>query len=64
VDRGRVTRPPSESYRAGKRGRHKRRHSPETIAWNREHAIPKRPPWMDGATYRALARLRRELERA
>jgi hypothetical protein len=48
--------------RAGRRGRHKRRTSPETAAWNREHLIPERPAWMPEETYRALARLRAELE--
>jgi hypothetical protein len=54
----------SRSYRAGKRGRHKRHASPETLAWNREHLIPEKPAWMDERTYLALARLRTELEAA
>jgi hypothetical protein len=47
-----------------KRGRHRKRESPETLAWNREHLIPKRPCWMREDTYRALARLRTKLEQA
>lgn len=42
----------------GGRGRHRKATSPETRAWEREHLIPEPPPWMDPATYRALARLR------
>ena len=45
-------------------GIHKNAASPETLAWNREHLIPKRPDWMTEETYRALARLRTELEGA
>ena len=45
-------------------GIHKNAASPETLAWNSEHLIPKRPSWMDEPTYRALARLRTDLERA
>lgn len=41
-----------------RRGRHKKRASAETKAWEREHLIPPRPPWMDAATYRGLARIR------
>jgi hypothetical protein len=41
-----------------KRGRHKKRASAETEAWERDHLIPPRPPWMDRETYRRLARLR------
>ena len=43
-----------------KRGRHKRRTSPETRRWEDEYLIPKRPPWMTPETYAKLARLRSE----
>lgn len=46
-----------------KRGRHKKRASRETLRFEREHLIPKRPPWMDAATYAALAQLRSDCER-
>jgi hypothetical protein len=49
-------------HRKPRLGVHKNFASPETLAWNREHLIPKRPTWMDEATFRALARLRTELE--
>jgi hypothetical protein len=45
----------------GKRGRHRKRASPETLAWEREQLLPKRPPWMPQQTYTALSRLRGEL---
>lgn len=54
-------RPPSDSYQAGKRGRHKRRSSPETRAWERTHLLPDRPPWMPEHVYVQLATLRGEL---
>lgn len=54
----------SRHGKADKRGRHKKLQSAETLTWNREHLIPERPAWMDEATYRGLARLRTELERA
>ena len=41
-----------------KRGRHKKCTSRETLYWNDELLIPKRPPWMDADTYRRLAQLR------
>lgn len=44
-----------------RRGRHKRATSPETAAWEEGHLIPARPPWMEPATYRRLADLRRSL---
>jgi hypothetical protein len=47
-----------------RRGSHKRRESPDTHVWNREHLIPERPGWMDAATYTELARLRAELDGA
>jgi hypothetical protein len=53
-----VTRTPSESYRHGKRGRHKRAVSHETRRWNDEHLIPERPSWMSTETYVKLARMR------
>lgn len=56
--------PPSRSFRAGKRGRHRHVTSPETRRWNHEHLIPERPPWMSTETYRKLARLRKELAEA
>jgi len=59
-----VTPPSSRSYKAGRRGRHKHATSPETRAWEKEHLVPERPPWMPRETYVALARLRTELERA
>lgn len=58
---GRQRRPPSSSYSAGKRGRHKHRGSPETRRWNTEHLIPSRPAWMPEHVYRQLAELRGEL---
>lgn len=63
MGRSRRNRPPSSSasYRAGKRGRHKRATSPETRRFEAEHLIPKRPAWMPEETYRALAALRGEL---
>lgn len=45
----------------GGRGRHKKATSPETRAWENEHLIPTRPPWMSASTYRELADLRRSL---
>jgi hypothetical protein len=55
-------RPPSRSSKAGRRGRHKTATSHETRVWNNQFLIPARPVWMDEATYRKLAALRRELE--
>ena len=49
-------------HRKRKIGAHKGHSSPETLVWNREHLIPRRPNWMDERTYVALARLRSELE--
>jgi len=49
---------PSQSYKQGKRGRHKRGTSWEARRWNAEHLIPERPVWMDADTYRKLAELR------
>jgi hypothetical protein len=43
-----------------KRGRHKRRTSPETQRWNEEHLIPERPPWMPHDVYVKLAALREQ----
>lgn len=40
------------------RGRHRKAASRETAVWNGEHLIPKCPPWMSPAAYRALAALR------
>jgi hypothetical protein len=51
-------------HRKRRRGVHKHRRSPETFLWNREHLIPARPRWMPVETYRALAKLRKELEAA
>lgn len=45
----------------GKRGRHRKASSPETRAWELEHLIPERPPWMDRETYQRLATMRAEL---
>jgi hypothetical protein len=53
--------PPSRSTEAGRRGRHKRRGSPETRRWDRERVVPPRPPWMDEAVYRALVEVREQL---
>jgi hypothetical protein len=39
-------------------GKHRKRR------WNAEHMIPRKPVWMDETTYRALAKLRTELEAA
>lgn len=44
-----------------KRGRHKKRESRETHAWEKEHLIPPRPEWMDPKVYAALAKRRQEL---
>lgn len=44
-----------------RRGRHKKRTSPETRSWERDHLIPPRPGYMSAATYRELAELRRSL---
>lgn len=49
---------PSQSYKEGKRGRHKRGVSPEARRWNEEFLIPERPAWMSAETYVQLARLR------
>jgi hypothetical protein len=48
-------------HRKRKRGTHKRATSPETVLWESELLIPKRPVWMDPATYRGLAEMRRSL---
>ena len=40
------------------RGRHKHRFSAETEKWNEGHLPPKRPPWMDEATYQKLLKKR------
>ena len=45
-------------------GVHRKHTSPATQRWNRDHLIPERPSWMDGDTYRKLARLRQEGPRA
>lgn len=47
-----------------RRGCHKRATSPETLRWDSEHLVPKKPAWMPWATYRALCRLRTELDAA
>lgn len=49
--------------KGGKRrmGVHKSATSTETMRWQEEHLIPRRPEWMDETTYRALARLRSRL---
>jgi hypothetical protein len=49
-------------HRKRRPGVHKHRRSPETRRWELEELIPRRPSWMTGETYRALAKLRRELE--
>ena len=41
-----------------KRGRHKKRESRETHAWEKEHLIPERPPWMSEEAYAELAKMR------
>jgi len=46
-----------------KRGRHKKRHSPETVTWEQGHMIPPRPEWMSPETYAKLAQLRNKEER-
>ena len=48
-------------HRKRKRGAHKGRWSPETLLWNREQVIPRKPPWMTTETYVRLARLRDEI---
>jgi hypothetical protein len=50
----------SASYRAGRRGRHKRKGSPETQRWEQQHLVPPRPDWMAVEVYVKLARLRGE----
>jgi hypothetical protein len=52
----------SRARRDPKRGRHKARKSPETIAWEREHAPPPQPGYLDAAAYVGLVRLRHRLE--
>jgi hypothetical protein len=49
-------------HRKRRRGTHKRRRSPETLLWNREHMPPPPPPWMDGETYTKLVRLRMKMD--
>lgn len=60
-----MSRPKGSGHdRHGGRGRHKKRASRETVAWESEHLIPPPPPWMDAATYAKLAALRMgELDR-
>jgi hypothetical protein len=65
--------PPSRSTKAGKRGRHKHRGSPEARRWNREFMPPKpetppstsmppaRPGWMGADVYCRLVELRERL---
>lgn len=48
-------------HRKRKPGVHKNANSPETKLFEREVLIPKRPAYMDQATYTKLARLREEL---
>lgn len=43
-------------------GVHKDRLSPKTLIWNREHAVPRKPPWMTVETYTRLVRLRNEIK--
>lgn len=45
-----------------KRGRHKKHRSAEVVAWNERVRDPKRPTWMDDATYEKLRRLRAEID--
>lgn len=52
----------SRERRDPKRGRHKSRRSPETIAWEREHLIPAQPGYLDASTYVELVRMRNRLE--
>lgn len=52
----------SRARRDPKRGRHKARRSPETIAWEREHLIPKQPGYLDASTDVELVRMRNRLE--
>jgi hypothetical protein len=44
-----------------RRGEHRKRTSPETRRWERDHLFPGKPSWMDSATYRALVTLRGRL---
>ena len=44
-----------------KRGEHKKRASPETQRWLRDHMVPEQPSWMDADVYLRLARLRERL---
>ncbi len=49
-------------HRQRRPGCHKHYRSPEVLAWLEEN-LPPPPPWMDAAAYRALSKLRLELER-
>ncbi len=48
-------------HRQRRPGAHKHRNSPETLRWEREHLVPKRPDWMPEQIYVELARLRQDL---
>jgi len=45
-----------------RRGRHKRRRSPETKRWEADYLPPPQPPWMAAEVWAKLNALRRELE--
>jgi hypothetical protein len=44
----------------GRRGRHKKRTSPETKTWEREYLLPPCPAWMPPEVYRRLAEMRNQ----
>lgn len=48
-------------HRQRRPGAHKGRNSPETLRWEREYLVPKRPAWMSEQIYVRLAQLRQEL---
>lgn len=52
----------SRSRRDPKRGRHKARRSPETLAWEKLHTVPEQPGYLEASTFNALLRLRQRLE--
>jgi hypothetical protein len=52
----------SRQRRDPKKGRHRARFSPETIAWEREHLIPEQPGYLDASTYVSLVAMRNRLE--
>jgi hypothetical protein len=56
-----VSRSRHGKHRQRRPGAHKGRNSPETLRWEREYLVPKRPAWMSEQIYVRLAQLRQEL---